>query len=78
MTEHDGRGAAQAHPVGRLHHLQPLAAVDLVGTEAGAHLVIQYLRRGARQRRESRRPQPLEVVDEVDPEGLGTLPHLQR
>ena len=78
VSEHDRRRRAQAHLVGHDHHMGPLGGRDLVGTEVGSNPVVEDLGRGPRQRAQSGFLEPRQELGDTDPEGLGSLPHLQR
>jgi hypothetical protein len=54
VPEHDRHVRAQPHAVRGVVDLEPLAGRDLVGTDDRAHLVVEDLRGGTRQRREPR------------------------
>ena len=79
MAEHDGRGAAQAqrHARSRITSSH-CAVVILSGQMHPAHLVVQDLGRGARQRAEAGALQLGEELAERDPERLRALPDLER
>ena len=64
--------------VGGVVHLEPLAGRDLVRAERAAHLVVEDLRRRARERGEPDVAQPLQVVVEREPERGRALPDLER
>ena len=57
MTEHNRRGRAEALTVSGCHHFQPLRAVQFVGTQDRAHLIVQDLGGGPRQRIQPRIPE---------------------
>ena len=77
-AEHDGDVRPQPDAVGGPVGLEPLLGVDLVGTEHGADLVVEDLRRGAGQRRQPRLFQSPQVVDEGLAQAPRPLGHLQR
>ena len=77
MAVHDGGRGPESNAVGSLHHLQPLAGVDLVRTDDGADLIVENFRRSARQRAEARRLEPLQIGGQVQVQGGGALPNLQ-
>ena len=57
---------------------EPLLGVDLVGTDDRADLVVEDLRRGARQRREAGFLRQRQVLAEVHAEPAGAFGHLER
>ena len=57
--------------------LEPLLGVDLVGADDGAHLVVEDLRRRARERLQSGLAQPGQVVGQGHARAPGSLGHLQ-
>ena len=61
-----------------LVHREPLLGRDLVGADDRAHLVVEDLRRRARQRAEAEVAQHREVVLERQTERLRALPDLER
>ena len=73
VAEHDGGGAAQAHRVRRLHHLEPLRGVDLVGAEDGAHLVVEDLGRRAGQAGEARVLAGATDIAQREPQRVGAV-----
>ena len=77
-AEHDRDVRAQADAVGDAMHLEPLLGVHLVGTQHGAHFVVEDLRRRARQRLQTGGHQALEVLLEADPRTTGALADLER
>src|SRR5262249_34958763 len=78
VTEHDGRGAAQAAAMCGTHHLEPLIGADLVAAEHGAHLVVEDFRRRAWQRAEPRRLQRVEKICDRNAERRRALMHFER
>ena len=77
MTVHDGGRGGQARIVGRLYDLQPLVGTELVGAQFPAHLVVQHLGGGTRQRGQPRLPEPGQENRRRHPQGRGPLGHLQ-
>ena len=57
MPVHDGRGGAQSRLVGGALHVEPLAGVDLVGTDDGAYVIVEDFGRRAGQGAETGRLQ---------------------
>ena len=53
MAIHDGAGGFDAERMGRLHHLEPLPCVDLVGADDGADFVVENFGGGAGQAAEA-------------------------
>ena len=78
VPEHDRHVRAQADAVRGLVHGEPLRGRDLVGADDRAHLVVEDLRRRARQRAEAEVAQHPEVVLERQAERLRALPDLER
>ncbi len=78
MTVHDRDRAAQPDAMRRLHDLEPLPGLDLVGADHGADLVVEDLGRGAGQGAEPGLLQLAQKVRDRAAEGLGALPDLER
>lgn len=48
--------------VRRAHHVEPLACVDLVGANDSPDIIVEYFSRSARQRRETRLLELLQIA----------------
>ena len=62
----------------RLHDLEPLPGVDLVGADDGAHLIVEYFGGGAGQ---AAQPGGLQIGEELrqrDAQRRGAVPHFER
>ena len=77
MAVHDGGRAAQSGRMRRLHELEPLRRVDLVGADDGSHLVIEDLGGRPRQRAEPCRAQHGEKLADADADRARSLPDLE-
>ena len=78
VAEHDRVVRAEAEPVRRVVHLEPLVGRHLVGADDAPHLVVEHLRGRSRQRGEALVAQPLQVVGERQAERRRALPDLER
>ena len=78
VAEHDRVVRAEAQPVRRVVHLEPLVGRHLVGADDTSYLVVQHLRRRPRQRGEALVAQQLQVVGERQAERRRALPDLER
>ena len=70
VPEHDGGRRAQTHLVRGADDFQPFVGAQLVRADDGADLVIQNLGGRARQGREARIAQPLQIGRERQPSVL--------
>ena len=77
-AEHHRDVRVQADPVGDSVRLEPFLGVDLVGAQDRPDLVVEDLRRGAGQRRQTGILQPAQVRLEVLAEPLRAFGHLER
>ena len=68
----------ETHGVRRLHHLEPLRGIDLVGAQDGAHLVVEDFRGRAGQAGKTGILQPREVVAQRQAQRVGAVPDLER
>ena len=78
VPEHDGGGGAQAYPVRGLDHFEPFAGVELVRTDALAHLVVEDLGRRAGEAAETLRAQPLQKRAQGHAERLRAVRDFER
>src|SRR6266851_1210429 len=78
MPVHDRDSAPEPDRVCGFHDFEPLGGLDLVGADHRADLVVEDLGCGAGERAEPRRLQLAQEVGDSAPEGLRTLPDLER
>ena len=78
VPEHDRGGRRQSHRVRLRHDVQPALRRHLVGADDAAHLVVEDLGRGARQRTQARSLELLQKLADRQPERARAVRDLER